>query len=163
MRLCEIWHYPAGTQLLECPSMAGHAVARCPGCTVPLLGCLGLEPADSACVADGSPNSDATTAMRRRLIHARSRISLTTPSVNPSSSVVALQQESGLVTEPNMSPMVPECPGLMLVCPQHPGLAVASRQHIPLVGSLSPQPSSVNTVSRCLPADPLVARQCLNS
>ena len=45
--LCEVWHYPAGTQLLECPSMAGHAVARCPGCTVPLLGCLGLEPADS--------------------------------------------------------------------------------------------------------------------
>ena len=116
-----------------------------------------------ACVADGSPNSDATTAMRRRLIHARSRISLTTPSVNPSSSVVALQQESGLVTEPNMSPMVPESPGLTLVCPQHPGLAVASRQHIPLVGSISPQPSSVNTVSHCLPADPLVARQCLNS
>ena len=27
--------------------MAGHAVARYPGCTVPLLGCLGLEPADS--------------------------------------------------------------------------------------------------------------------
>ena len=46
-RLCEVWHYPAGTQLLECPSMAGHAVARCPGCTGPLLGCLGLEPADS--------------------------------------------------------------------------------------------------------------------
>ena len=113
-----------------------------------------------ACVADGSPNSDATNAMRR-LIHARSRISLTTPSVNPSS-VVALQQESGLVTEPNMSPMVPESPGLM-VCPQHPGLAVASRQHIPLVGSISPQPSSVNMVSHCLPADPLVARQSLNS
>ena len=27
--------------------MAGHAVARFPGCTVPLLGCLGLEPADT--------------------------------------------------------------------------------------------------------------------
>ena len=116
-----------------------------------------------AYVADGSQNSDATTTMRRRLIHARSRISPTTPSVNPSSSVVALQQESGLVTEPNMSPMVPESPGLMLVCPQHPGLAVASHQHIPLVGSISPQPSSVNTVSHCLPAGRLVARQCLNS
>ena len=67
---------------------------------------------------------------------------------------MALQQESGLVTEPNMSPMVPESPGLMLVCPQHPGLAVASRQHIPLVGSISPQPSSVNTVSHCLTAYP---------
>ena len=77
-------------------------------------------------------------------------------------SFVPLQQESGLVTEPNVSQMVPESPGLMLVRPQQPGLAVTSRQHIPSVGLISPQPSLVNTGFHCLPADPMVARKCLS-
>ena len=161
--LCEVWHYPAGTQLLECPSMAGYAVARCPGCTVPLLGCLGLEPADSCLCCWWLPKQ------WRHHRHEEAPQPRTEPHIAHHAVGKPVFFRRGAAagiwtrhwTKHVANGSWESRPDVGLPTASWPGGGVSSAHSLGRVDKPSTQLREY--VSHCLHADPLVAWQCLNS
>lgn len=99
-----------------------------------------------ASVVDGPPHHDAATTMRRCLVHTVLLVALVGPAVDSPPSVMALEQELGLVREPDVSPVVPRCPVSVLSGPLQSGLAMTPGQHIATNGPVSPQARCMQSI-----------------
>ena len=116
-----------------------------------------------ACVADGSPHHDAAATMRRRLVHAVLLVAFISPAVNSSPPIMAPKQKLGFVREPDVSPMVPQCPVSVLSSPLQSGLLMSPRQDVATYGPAGPQPSSMQPVPDGLVGDSTDTSACLDS
>jgi hypothetical protein len=97
------------------------------------LGChiaLHSQQLAPASVVDSPPHHDAATTMRRCLVYIVLLVAFSSPFVHPPPSVMAMKKEAGLIRNPYVSPMVPQCPMLVLSGPLQSGLAMAPGQYV---------------------------------